>query len=96
VTGLSWQDHEFSTSALAANQVGWDWFALQLDDGSELKAFHIRQTDGSVDPSRPAASWTRTATSRGSSATISRSPCALPGAAAQRRRLSGRLDRRHS
>ena len=50
VTGLSWQDHEYSTSALAANQVGWDWFALQLDDGSELKAFHIRQTDGSVDP----------------------------------------------
>jgi predicted secreted hydrolase len=50
VTGLSWQDHEFSTSALAANQVGWDWFALQLDDGSELKAFHIRRDDGSVDP----------------------------------------------
>ncbi len=50
VEGLSWQDHEFSTSALAANQVGWDWFALQLDDGSELKVFHIRQTDGSVDP----------------------------------------------
>lgn len=50
VEGLSWQDHEYSTSALAANQIGWDWFALQLDDGSELKVFHIRQADGSVDP----------------------------------------------
>lgn len=49
VEGLSWQDHEYSTSALAADQVGWDWFALQLDDGSELKVFHIRKADGSVD-----------------------------------------------
>ncbi|NIO72706.1 MAG: carotenoid 1,2-hydratase [Anaerolineae bacterium] len=50
VDGLSWMDHEFSTSALAPDQVGWDWFALQLDDGSELMVFQIRRTDGSVDP----------------------------------------------
>ncbi len=50
VTGLSWKDHEYSTSALASNQVGWDWFALQMDDGVELKLFHIRQEDGSIDP----------------------------------------------
>lgn len=50
VSGLSWKDQEYSTSALAPDQVGWDWFALQLDDGSELKTFHIRRADGSVDP----------------------------------------------
>lgn len=50
VDGLSWMDHEFSTSALTANQVGWDWFALQLSDGSELMVFQIRQADGSIDP----------------------------------------------
>ena len=50
VQGLSWQDHEYSTSALAENQIGWDWFALQLDDDSELKVFQIRQDDGSIDP----------------------------------------------
>lgn len=50
VTGLSWMDHEYSTSALSADQVGWDWFALQLDDGSELKVFHLRRADGAVDP----------------------------------------------
>jgi predicted secreted hydrolase len=50
VAGLSWMDHEFSTSALAADQVGWDWFALQLDDGSELMVFQLRKADGSVDP----------------------------------------------
>jgi predicted secreted hydrolase len=50
VSGLSWMDHEFSTSALTEGQVGWDWFALQLDDGSELMVFQIRRADGSVDP----------------------------------------------
>jgi predicted secreted hydrolase len=50
VSGLSWMDHEFSTSALAKNQVGWDWFALQLDDQSELMVYQVRQADGSIDP----------------------------------------------
>ena len=50
VEGASWMDHEFSTSALAADQVGWDWFALQLDDGSELMVFQIRKSDGRIDP----------------------------------------------
>jgi predicted secreted hydrolase len=50
VSGLSWMDHEFSTSALSQGQVGWDWFALQLIDGRELMVFHIRREDGSADP----------------------------------------------
>jgi len=49
VAGLSWMDHEYSTSALAADQVGWDWFSLQMDDGSELMVFQLRKVDGSVD-----------------------------------------------
>ncbi len=50
VSGLSWKDHEFSTSALSAGQVGWDWFSIQLNDGSELMVFQIRRSDGGVDP----------------------------------------------
>jgi predicted secreted hydrolase len=49
VTGSSWMDHEYSTSALAADQVGWDWFALQLNDGSELMVYVMRKADGSSD-----------------------------------------------
>ena len=49
VSGLSWLDREISTSALGPGQVGWDWFALQLDDGSELMAYTLRQADGSID-----------------------------------------------
>ena len=50
VEGDSWMDHEFGTSALAPDQVGWDWFSLQLDDDSELMLFHIRTTTGAIDP----------------------------------------------
>jgi predicted secreted hydrolase len=50
VTGLSWMDHEFSTSALSMEQVGWDWFSFQFSDGSELMLFQIRRNDGSIDP----------------------------------------------
>jgi predicted secreted hydrolase len=50
VSGWSWMDHEWSTSSLSAGQVGWDWFSIQLDDGSELMVFQLRREDGSVDP----------------------------------------------
>lgn len=62
VSGVSWMDHEFSTSALASDQVGWDWFSIQLgsadgqgktgDSGepTELMVYQIRKADGSIDP----------------------------------------------
>jgi predicted secreted hydrolase len=50
VQGSSWMDHEFSTSGLSPNQIGWDWLALQLDDGSELMVYHMRDQDGGIDP----------------------------------------------
>lgn len=46
VTGLAWMDHEFGSSLLSEGQAGWDWFSLQLDDGAELMAFHLRRRDG--------------------------------------------------
>lgn len=50
VSGLSWMDHEFGTSFLEQEQVGWDWFSIQLDDGRELMLFELRRVDGSIDP----------------------------------------------
>lgn len=50
VTGLAWMDREWSTSALGEDQIGWDWFALQLDDGRDLMYYQLRRRDGSVDP----------------------------------------------
>ncbi len=34
VSGLSWMDHEFGTSALSNDVRGWDWFSVQLDNGA--------------------------------------------------------------
>jgi predicted secreted hydrolase len=50
VTGLSWMDHEFGTSTLAPGQRGWDWFALQLDDGRDLMLYVLRDSLGRADP----------------------------------------------
>ena len=50
VNGLSWMDHEFSASALSAGQIGWNWFAIQLDNGSELMLFALQREDGKADP----------------------------------------------
>lgn len=49
VSGKSWFDHEWGTSALGAQATGWDWFGLQLDDGRELMLFHIRKGDDDGD-----------------------------------------------
>ncbi|CAA6811283.1 MAG: AttH component of AttEFGH ABC transport system [uncultured Thiotrichaceae bacterium] len=49
VKGLSWFDREWSTSALDDNQVGWDWFALQFDDGNDFMYYQLRQTTGEAD-----------------------------------------------
>ena len=56
VSGLSWLDREWSTSALAADQLGWDWFALQLSDGSDLMFYNLRKLDGSQDE-QSAGTW---------------------------------------
>ncbi len=50
VTGTSWKDHEFSTSALGGNALGWDWFGLQFDDNRELMIGQIRLADGGKEP----------------------------------------------
>lgn len=50
VTGQAWMDREWSTSALDETQAGWDWFALQLDDGRDLMVYRLRGVDGSTDP----------------------------------------------
>jgi predicted secreted hydrolase len=46
VAGDSWMDREWSSSALDSDQVGWDWFALQLDDGRELMYYQLRNRQG--------------------------------------------------
>jgi len=50
VDGLSWMDHEFSTADLQPGIEGWDWFSLQLDNGSELMLYLLRQADGHLNP----------------------------------------------
>lgn len=47
VSGSSWTDHEFATRPLSQGTQGWDWFSLQLEDGSALMLYGLRSNDAS-------------------------------------------------
>jgi predicted secreted hydrolase len=46
VTGESWFDHEWGTSALGPDVIGWDWFGLRFTDGRALMLYRLRTADG--------------------------------------------------
>jgi predicted secreted hydrolase len=48
--GTAWFDHEWGPGALPAGASGWDWFALQLADGSELMLYRMRLSGGRASP----------------------------------------------
>lgn len=50
LSGTAWFDHEWGPGALPAGAAGWDWFALQLSDGSELMLYRIRLEGGNASP----------------------------------------------
>ena len=50
INGHSWLDREWSTSALDADQSGWDWFSLQFDDNTELMLYQLRTRSDGIDP----------------------------------------------
>jgi predicted secreted hydrolase len=50
ISGQSWFDHEFSTSSLGPDQVGWDWFCIQLENNEEIMLYAMRDKSGALDP----------------------------------------------
>ncbi len=50
VHGTAWMDHEFKNAPLDPRFAGWDWFSLQLSDGSELMIYLMREKTGGVSP----------------------------------------------
>jgi predicted secreted hydrolase len=50
VHGLAWLDREWGSGSLGPREVGWDWFGLQLGDGSCLMFYALRDRDGAEDP----------------------------------------------
>jgi len=45
VTGTSWFDHQWG-DFIAVGGGGWDWFAVNLDDGTDLTTSLVRAADG--------------------------------------------------
>jgi predicted secreted hydrolase len=46
LTGTAWLDHEWSEALLHPDAVGWDWMGMNLNDGSALTAFRLRDKAG--------------------------------------------------
>jgi predicted secreted hydrolase len=45
VTGISWFDHQWG-DFISVGGGGWDWFAVNLDDGTDLTLSLVRAADG--------------------------------------------------
>jgi predicted secreted hydrolase len=56
VDGLAWLDRVWGSGSLGPDQQGWDWFALQLDDGGTLMFYALRKLDGRRD-AHSAGTW---------------------------------------
>lgn len=41
-----WFDHEVTSGELFEEFEGWDWFALQLDDGTDIMLYQLRDKNG--------------------------------------------------
>jgi predicted secreted hydrolase len=50
VRGLAWLDREWGSGALGPQEKGWDWFGLQLGDGSSVMFYSLRDRNGVQDP----------------------------------------------
>jgi predicted secreted hydrolase len=48
VSGRAWLDHEWASAILPEGAVGWDWLALNLDDGATFMAFRMRDGQGAA------------------------------------------------
>ncbi len=50
ISGPSWFDQEFSSDSLGKDQIGWDWFCIQLDGNEEIMLYAIRNKTGEMYP----------------------------------------------
>jgi predicted secreted hydrolase len=50
VRGESWMDHEFGSGQAGPDLAGWDWFSVQLSNGSELMVYRLRGRKGQTLP----------------------------------------------
>src|ERR671919_798165 len=48
VQGTVWFDHQWGDFIAVGGGSGWDWFAVNLDDGTDVMLYVLRGPDGGV------------------------------------------------
>lgn len=46
VTGSAWMDHQWGDMAIFDGYKGWNWFGIQLDNNTQINAFHFHDGNG--------------------------------------------------
>ncbi|MDH3492723.1 MAG: hypothetical protein OEM82_04170 [Acidobacteriota bacterium] len=46
--GAAWMDREFGTWTPTEKQKGWDWFSVQLDGGTDIMVYQLRDSKNNV------------------------------------------------
>lgn len=46
VTGSAWMDHQWGDFSVSGYPAGWQWFAVQFDDDTQLMVTEFRDSDG--------------------------------------------------
>ncbi len=49
VSGNVWMDHQWGEFFVLGHPAGWQWFGIQLDDGTDLMVTQTRDVDGEID-----------------------------------------------
>lgn len=57
VTGIAWLDHEWSSHYIPDGATGWDWCGINLDDGTAMMAFRMRDRAGGTHFAPPGVSF---------------------------------------
>ncbi len=48
ITAKVWMDHEVMGKTVNRQEAGWDWFAIQLDNNTELMLYYLKDAAGNV------------------------------------------------
>ncbi len=48
VSAKTWMDHEVMGKTVNREEAGWDWFAIQLDNNTELMLYYLKDSAGNI------------------------------------------------
>jgi len=90
VGATAWLDHEWSSSYMDKEAVGWDWIGINFDNGAALMAFQMRNPQAGSSGREAHTDWRMACNTVSNPAKWNSHPCAA-GVLPDRHGISGRV-----